>query len=240
MTSTKLYTAEHNRKSTYVTVANRLLQLAQSANPGSDNQLLFTRFATYFAVDESASDVLAALFTGTTVFEGLALDQDMRWDLINGLVMAGRFGLTEIESELAKDNTANGAKQAMLARTSIPTPHAKYEAWNDLIANADLSNTAINFGCQGLIRAHDTSLLVPLVDWYFDAALEVWNTRTFKIAEYILEGAYPYYLANEELAERTGEFAKRPEIVAKPALARIMLENLDAVERAIKAQKMDV
>ncbi len=240
MTSTKLYTAEHNRKNAYISVANRLLQLAQSAKPGSDNQLLFTRFATYFAVDESASDVLAALFTGTTVFEGLALDQDMRWDLINGLVMAGRFGLTEIESELAKDNTANGAKQAMLARTSIPTPQAKYEAWNDLIANADLSNTAINFGCQGLIRAHDTSLLVPLVDWYFDAALEVWNTRTFKIAEYILEGAYPYYLANEELAERTREFAKRPEIVAKPALARIMLENLDAVERAIKAQKMDV
>jgi aminopeptidase N len=201
---------------------------------------LFTRFATYFAVDESASDVLAALFTGATVFEGLALDQDMRWDLINGLVMAGRFGLTEIESELAKDNTANGAKQAMLARTSIPTPQAKYEAWNDLIANADLSNTAINFGCQGLIRAHDTNLLVPLVDWYFDAALEVWNTRTFKIAEYILEGAYPYYLANEDLAERTREFAQRPEIVAKPALARIMLENLDAVERAIKAQKMDV
>jgi aminopeptidase N len=240
MTSTKIYTAEHNRKSTYVTVANRLLQLAQSANPGSDNQLLFTRFATYFAVDESASDVLAALFAGTTVFDGLALDQDMRWDLINGLVMAGRFGHTEIDSELAKDNTANGAKQAMLARTSIPTPQAKLEAWNDLMENADLSNTAINFGCQGLIRAHDTSLLVPLVDWYFDAALEVWNTRTFKIAEYILEGAYPYYLANEELADRTREFAKRPEIVAKPALARIMLENLDAVERALKAQKMDV
>lgn len=240
MTSTKLYTAEHNRKNAYISVANRLLQLAQSAKPGSDNQLLFTRFATYFAVDESASDVLAALYAGTTVFEGLALDQDMRWDLINGLVMAGRFGLTEIESELAKDNTANGAKQAMLARTSIPTPKAKLEAWNDLMENADLSNTAINFGCQGLIRAHDTSLLVPLVDWYFDAALEVWNTRTFKIAEYILEGAYPYYLANEELADRTREFAKRPEIVAKPALARIMLENLDAVERALKAQKMDV
>ena len=239
MTSTKLYTAEANRKSAYVSVATRLLEMAKAAKPGSDNQLLFTRFATYFAIDPSASDVLAALFDGSTVFEGLALDHDMRWDLINGLVMAGRFGLAEIEAELANDNTANGAKQAMLARTSIPTPQAKLDAWKGLIDNPDLSNTAINFGCQGLIRAHDTSLLVPLVDWYFDAALEVWNTRTFKIAEYILEGAYPYYLANEQLAERTREFANRPEIVAKPALARIMLENLDAVERALKAQKMD-
>jgi aminopeptidase N len=82
-------------------------------------------------------------------------------------------------------------------------------------------------------------LLEPVVDWYFDAALDVWNTRTFKIAAYILEGAFPIYLANEQLAKRTREFANRANIAAKPALARIMLENLDAVERALKAQKKD-
>jgi aminopeptidase N len=239
VTSTKMYTAENKRLEAYVSIANRLLEFAKAAKPGSDNQLLFTRFATYFAVDESASDVLNDLLEGTVVFEGLALDQDMRWDLINGLVMAGRFGEAEIDSELAKDNTANGAKQSMLARTSIPTPEGKLAAWNNLLNNADLSNTAINFGSQGLIRAHDTRLLEPVVDWYFDAALDVWNTRTFKIAAYILEGAFPIYLANEQLAKRTREFANRANIAAKPALARIMLENLDAVERALKAQKKD-
>lgn len=239
VTTTKMYTAENNRQKAYVAIADRLLQLAEAAQPGSDNQLLFTRFATFFAIDESASNVLNALFEGTVVFDGLVLDQDMRWDLINGLVMAGRFGETEIDSELANDNTANGAKQAMLARTSIPTPAGKLAAWNNLLNNADLSNTSINFGCQGLIRAHDTSLLEPVVDWYFDAALDVWNTRTFKIAEYILEGAYPIYLANDELATRTREFANRTDVAAKPALARIMLENLDSVERALKAQKRD-
>jgi aminopeptidase N len=69
--------------------------------------------------------------------------------------------------------------------------------------------------------------------------LDVWNNRTFKIAEYILEGAYPYYLANQELADRTREFSERPEVVAIPALRRIILENLDTVERALRAQKMD-
>ncbi|CAB4960659.1 unannotated protein [freshwater metagenome] len=239
MTTTKLYTSEGNRHPTIGAVGTRLLELAKSAKPGSDNQLLFTRFATYFAETKETGDILEGLFNGSVVFEGLLLDQDMRWDLINGLVMAGRIGAAEIEAELAKDNTANGAKQAMLARTSIPTPKGKQEGWNDLLNNTDLSNTDINFGCQGLIRAHDTSLLEPVVDWYFDAALGVWGSRTFKIAEYILRGAYPIYLANEELAKRTRAFAETPEVSAIPALKRIVLENLDAVDRALKAQKVD-
>jgi aminopeptidase N len=163
----------------------------------------------------------------------------MRWDLINGLVMAGRLGLAEIEAELAKDNTANGAKQAILARTSIPTTEGKKSGWNEVLTNTELSNTDINFGSMGLIRAHDTALLEPMVDWYFDAALDVWNSRTFKIAEYILRGAYPIYLATSELAERTRTFAHSPAVSAIPALKRIMLENLDAVDRALRAQKAD-
>lgn len=239
MTTTKLYTSPQNRHASIASVASRLLEMAKNAKPGSDNQLLFTRFSTYFGETDRAADILAGLFDGSVVFEGLKLDQDMRWDLINGLVMAGRFGAAEIEAELAKDNTANGAKQAMLAKTSIPTPQGKQDAWNELMSNADLSNTAINFGCQGLIRAHDTALLEPVVGWYFDAALQIWESRTFKIAEYILEGAYPIYLANEALASKTREFLSRPEVASKPAFARIMLENLDAVERALKAQKRD-
>ena len=239
MTTTKLYTSPQNRHASIASVATRLLEMAKNAKPGSDNQLLFTRFSTYFGETDGAADILAGLFDGSVVFEGLKLDQDMRWDLINGLVMAGRFGAAEIEAELAKDNTANGAKQAMLAKTSIPTPQGKQDAWNELMSNADLSNTAINFGCQGLIRAHDTALLEPVVGWYFDAALQIWESRTFKIAEYILEGAYPIYLANEALASKTREFLSRPEVASKPAFARIMLENLDAVERALKAQKRD-
>jgi len=236
MTTTKLYTDSTSRAATMRLVADRLLELASEAAPGSDGQLLFTRFSTYFADHDEAKDKLQGLFDGTLVFEGLALDQEMRWDLINGLVMAGRFGQAEISAELERDNTANGAKQAMLAKTSLPTAADKRASWLDTINNTEHSNTEVNFGCMGLIRAHDLSLLEPMVDWYFDAALDVWNSRTFKIAEYILRGAYPIYLANRALAERTREFAHRADVAAKPALQRIILENLDAVDRALKAQ----
>jgi aminopeptidase N len=236
VTTTKLYTSEALRDETMRKVAARLLELAGNAAPGSDGQLLFTRFSTYFTTQDADIDKLQGLFDGSLVFEGLAIDQEMRWDLINGLVMGGRFGKAEIDAELERDNTANGAKQAMMATASLPTAADKRANWLNIINNSELSNTDINFGCMGLIRAHDTSLLEPLVDWYFDAAMDVWNSRTFKIAEYILRGAYPIYLANKALADRTREFAHRPEVAEKPALQRIIFENLDTVERALKAQ----
>jgi aminopeptidase N len=239
MTTAKLYTSTSNRPEALARIAHTLLDLAQKAEAGSDNQLLFVRYATFFAETTESADKLAALFDGTLVFEGLSLDQDLRWDLINGLVMAGRMGEAEIDAELERDNTANGSKQAHLARTSIATAEGKRAGWNNILNNTELSNTDISFASMGLVRAHDTSLLEPIVDWYFDAAMEIWNTRTFKIAEYILRNAYPVYLANEALATKTREFAMSDDVQAKPALARIMRENLDAVERALYAQTQD-
>ena len=239
LTTTKIYTSPARRHESIVYVCGRLLELAQKAAPGSDQQLLFTRFSTYFAEVPEHGDVIEGLLNGGVIFEGLKLDQDMRWDLINGLVMEGRYALAEIEAELAVDNTANGAKQAIMARTSIRTAEAKKAGWNEVVYDTSLSNSDISFGCQGLVRNHDTVLLEPMVDWYFDAALEVWNNRTFKIAEYILKGAYPFYLANEKLAERTRDFAERADVKAIPALHRMIVENLDVVERALRAQKMD-
>jgi aminopeptidase N len=239
LTTTKLYTSDANRHKAIAHVGATLLEMAKAAAPGSDNQLLFTRFATFYAETEESADIIEGLFNGTVKFDGLKLDQDMRWDLINGLVMSGRFTSAQIDAELAKDNTANGAKQAILAHKSIPTAEAKKAGWNDILNNTELSNTDIQFGSLGLVRAHDTSLLEPLVDWYFDAVLDVWNSRTFKIAEYILENAYPIYLANEALAKRTRQFLELEEVKQKPALARIILENLDALERALHAQTKD-
>jgi aminopeptidase N len=239
LTTTKLYTSDANRHKAIAHVGASLLEMAKAAAPGSDNQLLFTRFATFYAETEASADTIEGLFNGTVKFDGLKLDQDMRWDLINGLVMAGRFTSAQIDVELAKDNTANGAKQAILAQKSIPTAEAKKAGWKDILTNTELSNTDISFGSLGLVRAHDTTLLEPLVDWYFDAVLDVWNSRTFKIAEYIIENAYPIYLANEALAKKTRQFLELNEVKQKPALARIILENLDALERALHAQTKD-
>ena len=238
LTTVKIYVSPANRASLLAEVGEALLAIAHRADAGSDLQLLSVKFAALFAASQKVVAELRELLDGKSL-PGLTVDQDLRWELLNGLVMAGAAGQSEIDAELQRDNTANGQKQAILAEGSIPTLEAKAKAWTKVTEDAELSNTLINFGSLGVTRAFDPSLLEPNVAKYFDVALQLWESRTFKIAEYLLENLYPWPLANEALAAETRKFLEREEVKAKPAMHRIIVENLAIVERALKAQKMD-
>jgi len=45
------------------------------------------------------------------VLEGLAVDTDLRWSLIQRLAATGEVDLDVIETELARDDTATGRRQ---------------------------------------------------------------------------------------------------------------------------------
>jgi aminopeptidase N len=60
------------------------------------------------------------------------------------------------------------------------------------------------------------------------------------MAEYLLVNLYPLALANKELVAETESFLAKAEIQSKPALRRIIIENLANVERALAAQKRDL
>jgi aminopeptidase N len=74
---------------------------------------------------------------------------------------------------------------------------------------------------------------------YFEQALHIWKKNTFKIAEYLMVNLYPLALAGDDLARKTKEWIAKPQIKEIPALRRILVENLAAVERAIAAQSRD-
>jgi aminopeptidase N len=86
----------------------------------------------------------------------------------------------------------------------------------------------------------DTSLLLPFVDKYFANAVAIWKRHTFKIAEYLMVNLYPINLANEALAAKTREAIHDANIKEIPALRRILIENLAAVDRALVAQQRDL
>ncbi|NDD25990.1 MAG: hypothetical protein EB103_03850, partial [Actinobacteria bacterium] len=81
--------------------------------------------------------------------------------------------------------------------------------------------------------------LSPYVDKYFEDVLKIWNSKTFKMAEYAIVNLYPISLASKELAEKTRAFLDTAEIVAIPALRRLLVENLDPIDRALKVQAKD-
>jgi aminopeptidase N len=69
--------------------------------------------------------------------------------------------------------------------------------------------------------------------------LNIWEEKTYHMAEYLLVNLYPLALANKELVSKTEEFLAKAEVQSKPALRRIIIENLANVERALVAQQRD-
>ncbi len=234
-----LYVAPQHREQTLIEIGDGLLALARQAAPASDLQLQLLKFFPQFAKTSEHLDVLEALLSGGEKLSGLEVDADLRWDLLTGLVVAGRAGAAEIDAELERDNTANGQKAAAGARAALPTEAAKEQAWKSLVDSKELSNALVQSASLGFGRVHDLSLLEPFVDRYFENALHIWKLHTFKIAEYLMINLYPVYLANESLASKTREWIAKPEIKEIPALRRILIENLAAVDRAIAAQQRD-
>ena len=221
-------------------VGNALLRLANEAKPGSDAQLQFIKFFAVFASTPDLLDELQALRDGTKTLTGLKIDADLSWELLAGLVVGGRADSVQIEAALAADNTSNGQKAAAGARAMLPTQKDKQTAWQTLTKTNELSNILVDAASLGFVRVADASLLEPFVDEYFENAVRIWNSNTFKIAEYLIENLYPLPLASQELADKTSHWIDRPEIKEIPALRRILVESHASVVRALNAQKRDL
>ncbi len=232
------YVNPEDRQAMSDAVADSLLELSEAAGPGSDSQLQFIKaFATHARTDAQL-DVVEAILTGTSVPEGLTVDSDLRWELLTSLVAGGRYGQEQIDAELEADSTATGQLAAALARAAVPTAEAKADAWSAIVERSDLPNAAQRSAIQGFTRVHDTALLEPYAAKYFDSVREVWDSRTYEIAQQIVVGLYPSRLVSEDTLERTDAFLAElgDEI---PSLRRLILENRDGVQRALRAQAVD-
>jgi aminopeptidase N len=179
---------------------------------------------------------LKALLSGEETLEGLTIDADLKWELLTGLVVAGAAGEHEIAELVATDKTANGEKAAAGARAAIPTAENKAATWRLLTETKELSNAHVQAASMAFNRVIDTELLRPYVEKYFDSALAIWELHTFKIAEYLLVNLFPIQLADESTAAAAREASANPKFKAIPALHRILVENLDNLERALKCQ----
>ncbi|WP_122260874.1 aminopeptidase N [Ornithinimicrobium cerasi] len=233
------YTAPAHRAGVVAELTAGLRSASEGAAAGSDAQLqLVTAFA---ALARSEADValVRGLLTGDEVLEGLTVDQDMRWTLLNSLAAAGAADEPEIAAEQERDNTATGREKAARAHAVRPTAEAREAAWvsaveKDGLSNAVLAATALGFGWA----PHDAALLEPYVDRYHQVIEKVWDERTHHIAESLAVGFYPLAVASPELLEASERWlADHPDV--SNSLRRTVAENRDAVARALKAQAVD-
>jgi aminopeptidase N len=233
----QFYVAPGHRAATRRATGDRLLALLSAAEPGSDRQLLLARAFSGQAVTPEQLAVVQELLEGTRQIPGLAIDTEMRWTLLDALVINGIAGEAEIAAEQARDDTSSGRVHAATERAAVPTPEAKAKAWRQVVGEGSLPNAVQAGVIGGFSHVEDPALLAPFVEPYFDALVPLSQTRTSEMVQQIAVGMYPMALASPALVERTERWLA--ETGRPPALARMVGENRDGVTRALRAQERD-
>ncbi|RDV08957.1 aminopeptidase N [Arthrobacter sp. RT-1] len=237
-TTLNFYVAEEHREAATAAAADRLWDLASQVPGGSDAQLQFVKSFALLAGSAAQLDKVAGLLDGSAVLDGLAVDQDLRWELVASLVAGGRMAQDGIDAELARDNTSSGQNAAALAKAAIPIPEAKAAAWDSIVVKGELSNALQGSAVTGFMRVLDRSLLEPYAEKYFEAVPGIVENRTHALAQQIVVGLYPALLTTQATVDRTDGFlAALP--AESAALRRMMLENRDGVARALRARAAD-
>jgi aminopeptidase N len=239
LTVANLYVSPQHRLEAQLKVADGLWRLAQNAQSGSDAQLQFAKFFAQFARDDQQLTKVADLLSGKAQLDGLEIDTDLRWELLTALSVGGKVTKERIDVELEADNTANGQKAHAAAIAGLPELKSKQEMFEKLVDTDQMSNALVNAASLAFGRVLDTSVLEPFVDQYFSKVLQIWETKSYHMAEYLLVNLYPLAIVNSSLANQTEQFLKNPDLESKPALRRIIVENLANVQRALNAQATD-
>ncbi|SHK97598.1 aminopeptidase N [Actinacidiphila paucisporea] len=208
-----------------------------AAAGGSDHQLAWARAFAATARTPEQLDVLAGLLDGTVTYEGLAVDTDLRWALLNRLAATGRADDRAIEAELALDPTSAGEQHAAAARAARPTEAAKAEVWATVVEADTLPNAMQEAVIGGFVQTDQRDLLAPYSERYFAAIKQVWADRSNEMGQQIVVGLFPTLQVSQATLDATDAWLASTEPV--PALRRLVVEARAGVERALRAQAAD-
>lgn len=233
----KAFLAPSHAEETRALAANRMWQIAQAAEAGSDHQFQFVTSFARLAHTDLQLDAIEALLTGDKTLEGLEIDTDLSWVLLGSLAAGGRRTATDIDAALAEDNTSNGQQAAAAAQAAIPTAEAKAETWRAVVETGELSNIVQRSAISGFYRG-SRDLAEDYVEKYFAAVEGVWRERSHEVSTQIVTGLFPKVYTQQLLARAEAYLAQLPEDAA--SLHRQISECRDALARALKVQSADI
>ncbi|WP_028478684.1 aminopeptidase N [Nocardia sp. CNY236] len=224
--------------------ANRLLELAREAEPGSDHQLAFVNALTGAKLSAWHTEVLRELLDGdpaTVGLAGLVVDTDLRWRIVSALAAAGEVDADGpdtpvIDQELATDPTAAGKRHAAAAAAARPIAEVKDRAWRTVVGDDSVPNITARSIVGGFAPAGQGELLAPYLERYFADIPGVWERRSSEVAQTVVVGLYPSWAISEDAVAVADKFlaADHP-----PALRRLVSEGKAGIERALRARAFD-
>ncbi len=235
-TAARLYTDPGRRQAALDQLATALGQLMRKAGPGADRQLAYTQAFASVATSAADLSVLAGLLDGSVIIEGLAVDTDLRWQLLHSLVSHGAAGQDAIDAESDRDKTDVGERLAASCAAAIRDPAAKAAAWAQIVSG-ELPNATFRAVLGGFQSPDAGQLLEPYVARFFDVIADLWRDWGTDMAQRFAERGYPTSIIMPDAITTADEYLARADLPA--GLRRLLIEGRDDVARALSCRQRD-
>jgi aminopeptidase N len=223
----------------YAALADISRAALHAAAPGSDHQLAWVHALLGAARSGEHVAFVRGLLDGTLHVDGLAVDDELRWTILQSLSARGAVDADAIAAELGRDPSAAGQRHAATARALQPTAEAKAEAWRLAVHDDSLPNAMQEAVILGFAHATQGELVKPYVERYFAEVEKVWQRRTSELAQNVVLGLFPTWTSaiSPDTIAAADEFLARDSLPT--ALRRLVGEGRADVIRALRARAAD-
>lgn len=196
-------TAEKQTRAEIVKEIERVLwNKMNSSKTSSDWKKMLARNYAEIVESQEGRDHLVKVLNGKMKVEGLALDLDLRWDMV---VRLNSLGDPRAQALLAKqkraDRSARGIENAMASEAALPTMKTK-EIWlKRLVEGKDLSYTQKRAVLKSMMPPIQDNLRASLGGEYFFAKLpEIIASRELNFANQYAKSMMPATCSLESAA----------------------------------------
>jgi aminopeptidase N len=214
----------------------KVFEFVAAAKPGSDHQLAFVNAISASVLTKEQLVTVDRWLSGSEKIDGLDIDVDLRWRLLQTLVAHGAADEKDIDLTAKLDKTGEGQEQQAAAKALIPTLEAKEKAWQLAMHDDQLSRAINQEICLAFFHQSQKELLKPFTERYFQDVEDMWNRRSIKHANPAVANLYPMW----DISQKTVALAEDWLSKERPsALKRLVSEEHSIVLRGLAAQKFD-
>jgi aminopeptidase N len=124
----------------------------------------------------------------------------------------------------------------MSCRAAVPDAAHKAAAWHLLAQTDELGVAGVSEMVRGFAQPEHARLLAPYAERYFEALPAIWASRGEHFRGMLGQALFPAMAASPELLARVDAFLAAGD--RDPAMVRLLVEQRDMVERALRSRAL--
>ena len=167
--------------------------------------------------------------------EGLAIDQDMRWEIAARYVGFGLDGAqARVDAEAQRDPSDRGQRAQLRIETSWPDAAVKAQAWERFQGEGYGSLHLTASAMRGFHWWVQRDLTRPYDERFFESVNGIFEQRPNEFCQTYFSALFPNRVEPDVLDRARALLAATPE--GQAVLRRSLREQIDELDRAIRCR----